>query len=405
MTLIECFDRTVLENIAGTLYLRPDKLVIVGDADNVSAFLPLLTGLLSKRNISTEIQLCDTSGMTIRQIANALAEIVSREDRCIIDLTGGEEPVIMAVGAMLADLEDRQKVSVQKFSLLNPKATDCDRDGQAMNGCCTYLTVEELIALHGGTVHPALQLPSARYTPDSVKKLWNIVADAPKDWNNRISVLSEFEKRSDSKDDIDIPLHRLKSEIKNYKEKETAFLELLNHFIRNGIIEDSSSRSAFRYRYTSELYRDCTKKAGNALELKTLLEARAVTENGQPYFDDCAMGITIYWGGTPQIKSSDLSNTHNEIDLILTKGLLSLFISCKNGFIEEDELYKLHTVAERFGGPYAKKMLIATDLDQKAPASTRAFIQRARDMNIMLVTDAAQLEPNEWQNIFRSAML
>lgn len=404
MTLIECFDRTVLENIAGTLYMRPDKLVIVGDAENTSAFVPLLSGFLEKRKIRTEIQLCDTTGMTIRQIAKALSEIVSREDHCVIDLTGGEEPAIMAVGAMLARLEDRQKVSIQKFSLLSSDATDCDRDGQIVDGHRAFLTVEELIALHGGKIHPLAHQPSSRCTPGSIEKLWEVVAGAPRDWNNRISVLTEFEKRSESKDVLSISRSRLRSELKDFEKKESDFLALMEQFSRRGIIEDTSSHDTIRYRYTSDLYRECTKKAGNVLEIKVLLEARAMTEEGRPYFDDCAMGVVIDWDGTIRSKHTGLPDTRNEIDLILTKGLCSLFISCKNGFIDEAELYKLAAVAEHFGGPHVRKMLIATDLDQKTGPATRAFIQRARDMNILLVTDAAELESREWENLFRTAM-
>ena len=115
------------------------------------------------------------------------------------------------------------------------------------------------------------------------------------------------------------------------------------------------------------------------------------------------MSVSIDWDGVISSKDKHKPETRNEIDVVLMHGMTPLFISCKNGNIGE-ELYKLHTVAERFGGPYGKKMLIATDLGQKSPASTRAFIQRARDMNILLVTDAAQLEACEWTNIFRSAM-
>ena len=90
--------------------------------------------------------------------------------------------------------------------------------------------------------------------------------------------------------------------------------------------------------------------------------------------------------------------------MILIHGTTPLFISCKNGAIGEDELYKLHTVAQRFGGPNAKKMLIATDLYHKNPKSTRAFAQRAWDMDIFLVTDAAACTKEEWQQIFLQAM-
>lgn len=404
MTLIECFDRTVLENIAGTLYLRPDKLIIVGDADKVSPFLPRLSHLLSSRKIDTRIELCDITDMSIRQIALALEAVVTTDDQYVIDLTGGEEPVIMAIGALLARLENTQNISVQKFRFLLPEATNCGGNLQTANGCQTYLTVEELVSLHGGGIQPLINQPAARYTVKNIDKLWSIVAEDPGAWNDRLSVLAEFEKRSESKDEIMISRSKLEAEIKNFESKEDDFLALMRQFSRKGIIEDRSSWNTIRYRYTSELYRYCTKKAGNVLEVKTLLEARSMTENGMPFFDDCAMGVSIDWDGKIHGKDTGIPDTRNEIDVILTRGMRSLFISCKNGFIGEEELYKLHTVAEYFGGPYAKKMLVATELDQKSAASNRAFAQRARDMGIILITDAAELDSAEWQEVFRSAM-
>ena len=92
------------------------------------------------------------------------------------------------------------------------------------------------------------------------------------------------------------------------------------------------------------------------------------------------------------------------MDLILVRGATPLFISCKNGNIGEDELYKLNTVATRFGGPQARKMLIAADLDQRDETSDQSYIQRAQDMGVYLVTDAAKLTKSEWRAIFPAAM-
>lgn len=404
MTLIECFDRTVLENIAGTLYLRPDHLILVGDAEKISPFLPRLTELLEKRKIKTDISLCDTAELTIHQIARALEKMIDPKQQYVIDLTGGEEPVILAIGAMLARLEDAQNISVQKFRFLLPDATNCGGSRQAASGSHTYLTVEELIRLHGGGIHPLTNQPDARYSVKDINKLWSVASVDPRAWNDRLPVLTEFEKHSESKSEVIISRYKLESQIKDFERKEDDFLALMRQFSRKGMIEDRSSWDTIRYRYTSELFHYCTRKAGNALEVKTLLEVRSMKENGQPFFDDCAMGVTIDWDGVFHGKDTGIPDTRNEVDVIATKGMRSLFISCKNGYIGEEELYKLHTVAEYFGGPYAKKMLIATELDQKSPASNRAFAQRARDMGIILITDAAELDAAEWQEIFRSAM-
>ena len=158
-----------------------------------------------------------------------------------------------------------------------------------------------------------------------------------------------------------------------------------------------------QYTYTSPLLRYCTQKAGNMLEIKTLLEAKALS--GDARFDDCQMSVTIDWDGITHTPLERIPETKNEIDVMLTRGMTPLFISCKNGDIGDEELYKLHTVATRFGGPRAKKMLIATDLDRKSVAANRSFIQRAWDMDIFVVTDAAELSREDWAEVFRTAML
>ena len=67
-------------------------------------------------------------------------------------------------------------------------------------------------------------------------------------------------------------------------------------------------------------------------------------------------------------------------------GMIPVFVSCKSGSIKnigKDELYKLDTVATRFGGKYAKKVLIATSLNNSPDANY--LRQRAKDMQIRLV--------------------
>ena len=73
---------------------------------------------------------------------------------------------------------------------------------------------------------------------------------------------------------------------------------------------------------------------------------------------------------------------------------MPVFISCKNGVVDADELYKLNTVALRFGGKYAKKVLVATSIP-KEKESGKYLIQRARDMNIKLITDVQKFNTDD----------
>ena len=52
----------------------------------------------------------------------------------------------------------------------------------------------------------------------------------------------------------------------------------------------------------------------------------------------------------------------NEIDVLLMKDMIPIFISCKNSSFLPEELYKLSAVAKHFGGEYAKKVLVTNYL-------------------------------------------
>ena len=402
MTLIECFDKTVLENIAGTLYLNPDKVIILGEEEKMQGVQKRFQDFVDGRKMKTRIVTQDVRGMNIQELTQLLLELVSTEPDCVIDVTGGDERVLVAVGMMLGQVEG-EKPTVQKFDLTTDHPMDCDGDGMIIPPDPVQLTVKELVALHGGIVHPDSYQPSQSATALDMAGFWKFVADDPYMWNDLQTILGQFEKRSQDKYDLTIPKSKLRSEIKDYKNKEKVFQNLLNILESRGMIRDFSDGECYRYRYNSGLFRQCTKKAGNALELKVLLEARAQQADGEPYFHDCLMGVHIDWDGVVHVKN-ETPDTHNEIDAILTRGLSSLFVSCKNGTIEEEELYKLHTVAQRFGGPYAKKLLIATDLSFRDERSERAFHQRARDMQIHVEADAGSLTSYGWTELFMNLM-
>lgn len=406
MTLIECFANSHIDNIAACLRLQPDRMVMVGRIAEMSIPVKRYQKLLKQRGISTEIIMRDVQHMDLGEIYAVLKKEVFEAKDCVIDLTGGDECVIMAVGAVLAEMPDdkRQRVRIEKYDHKTNVIRDCVRDNRQIQTKVIDLTVKDLIELHGGTLHPDAYQPPKDSSVRDLAKLWDSVSENPKDWNRAIMLLGEFESRSDSKMQVFLPLPHLRSSISNFESKEDSIRELLDKLQQKQIISDQSSKNALEYTYASQLLRYCTLKAGNVLEVKTLLEGRAVLENGAPYFNDCLMSVSIDWDGVVHDPLERIPETRNEIDVVLMHGTTPLFISCKNGNIGEDELYKLHTVAERFGGPYAKKMLIATDLDRKSPAANRAFIQRAWDMDIFLVTDAAELSRDEWRYVFQKAI-
>ena len=76
-------------------------------------------------------------------------------------------------------------------------------------------------------------------------------------------------------------------------------------------------------------------------------------------------------------------------------GLVPVFISCKNGSVDSGELYKLNTVAERFGGKYAKRVLVCSGRAVSAQADD-PLADRAKLMGITIIDSVQDMNDEEF---------
>jgi len=86
------------------------------------------------------------------------------------------------------------------------------------------------------------------------------------------------------------------------------------------------------------------------------------------------VGVHIDWDG--KLHEGQGEDVLNEIDVLSLCGNVPVFISCKGGSVDQMALYELDTVASRFGGKYAKKMLVV------ARELSKAHALRAEEMGI-----------------------
>ena len=113
-------------------------------------------------------------------------------------------------------------------------------------------------------------------------------------------------------------------------------------------------------------------------EIYTYMLMREIADESPGYYDDINRSVSIDWDGTVYDRSLGVSDTKNEIDVMATRDLVPIFISCKNGDVDKSALYELDTVAERFGGKYAKKELVTAGFLDKHHQ------KRAEEMDILV---------------------
>ena len=324
----------------------------------------------------------------IDTIAELLSEIVEQEKDCIFDLTGGDAVSLAAMGLIYERYRNQKQIRMHHFDALTGCTKGCDFSGEApkMTGQAE-ISVAENIMLYGGTVR--FTGYRGEKSEKTTAKLWRICCSDPAGWNRAVSDLRELESRREAKEDrlaVTISTGALAG-ISNAEQKLKSADQLLSQLQKSGLIHNYSCRKdSISYCYQNDYVRHCLEKAGNILEAKVLSVAGGMLDDdGRPYYSDAKSGAAIDWDG-----DLEDAGTCNEIDVLLMRGVIPVFISCKNGEIDDDELYKLNTVALRFGGIYAKKALIASEMRRKG-AGTEYFMQRAEDMGILVIDNMAHL--------------
>ena len=397
MILIEFYTPRHIENISTCLRLKPKKFHLIGLASEASDALNRYNALLAERHLPTRGKLENIVGDDFGELCVKLADLLAPKEQYVIDLSGGDATAIMALGAVYAGLspEKRKDIQVVRYDEDLTNLLDCLNNYAPLPYEPVSLTVSELIQLHGGIITPESYQPPKTFTAKHLESLWALASDPKSNWNDNLTILIQFQSYNQYADGIRLELDSLVGEISDFSEKELALRDFLQTLDKLGVIEDRSSFDYLEYRYTDPTYRYCMEKAGNILELKVFLEARDLTENGKPYFNDCLMSVSIDWDGIVHARK-EKPDTRNEIDVIVMHGLIPTFISCKNGTINEAELYKLNTVANEFGGPHVQKLLLAT----KPEAVSQGLWQRGFDMDILLRSDIAPMSRQEWRTMF-----
>lgn len=399
MTLIEFFDKCAIDNILGALVCDPDRVVFIGDsAKQMKRRMNAYRQILSSRGKKTELICKGVNKNDLLSIAQTLSQIVEQEESCVFNLDGGEELYLVAVGMVAQHYPE--KVSLQRFNLRSSTIAECDTNGCTRRSVPLAVTVEETAMLYGGKVVYEEEKSGGTYhwhfTEEfcrDIWAMWNICSENPKAWNLQLGILDKLDSLFPlDNQHLTVPMEEAKTQIQKRRAKESEFFRLLESLAKEGLLQAyRRSDEAFSFRYKDHQVRRCLTKAGQILELMIAAAAMEAEADGEKLYHDVSTGVYLDWDGNLEEYGAE---TSNEIDVLIMKGAIPVFISCKNGSVETEELYKLNTVARRFGGTYAKRVLVASELE-KMGSKANYLRERAKDMGIRIVENVDQMTQQE----------
>lgn len=419
MTIVEFYDKSPIENIASSLLCTPldthtvSRVIFVGnDRDKMEKSIALYREVTERRNLSIDFTCRTVNRNNLSAIVSVLSGIAEEYPDCTFDLTGGEDLILVAVG-MVA--QKYPGIQLHRFNVRNGKLIDCDADGETMDVGSDLLTIDENIRIHGGRVIYCNEDPDGTYVWDfndddfrrDIDAMWEICRRNPGIWNAQINTLDKISVMLGEKNTYEPALSIGKSTARqtmaSQGDKFVLRMDVLKQLEAAGLLTSlRETDEELSIEFKNYPVKRALTQAGTILELYVTMTAAGLYEpNGFPVYDDVLNGVYIDWDG--ELHPDSASDVGNEIDVILMKGMLPVFISCKNGYVDTDELYKLSAVADRFGRGYVKKVLIVSDLEKMGAAGD--YIRaRADDMGIRVIKNAAELTPAEMARKLRNLL-
>ena len=379
---IEFLDKDPIENVITCLNHKVDKVICFGDEDIIKEKSKATETFLKKYCNVKEVSFEALSRTNLDDVLFSMDKVVEAEraagNQVFFDLTGGEGLALVAFGI----LSRERALSMHMYDVPKGWLYELNREAGPTISDATEkqqiaLDIDAYIEMNGGVVNHSMQkdiksLEDPDFTKDA-QRLWNICSKYQKTWNLFSEFLREF-CQPDSSLYVVIDMAAIGKELKvkrKFDKKEIR--EIFKSCVGIGVFEDAyNTGEVYSFSYKNEKIKEILWDAGSVLELHTYMEER---QNAS----DCKVGVHIDWDGT--IRGGWGNDTVNEIDVMSIKGYVPTFISCKNGSVDQMDLYELDTVAERFGGKYAKKILIAPQ------GLNRAHHKRAEEMGIEIKGD------------------
>ncbi|MBR0090097.1 MAG: hypothetical protein IJP92_00125 [Lachnospiraceae bacterium] len=382
-----------IENVITCLNFRFDKVVFFGYTDTVRKMKKQTRDFLTGHCGVSEVLFFQMKQHDLQQVTEGIRERVREErsagNKVFFDTTGGEPLLLLAFGIMSREM----KVPVHSYEVKEKaklhllESTSGESVREIVPEQKIRLDLDMFIRMYGASIEPRRKrkdFPTVdiREIEDEtfrqmIPRIWNMWKKYAGVWTD----FSDFLKKAHQYGAglrYEMTTQQALGIIRTIQATHGGFTPkiakaMLEEFHKAGVLGEyrwNENKQKLLFAYSSLAVKKCLSDSGSILELY-------VGQQELEHSDDCRVGVRIDWDGDPH--DNPEYDVENEIDVLTLKGYSLCFISCKIGNVSKVALYELFTVANRFGGDYSKKRLVA----QKGV--TRAEQLRAEELGIEVV--------------------
>ena len=375
-TLIELYDERAIENVLAADVFRPQRIVYLCPTEVAQSRerQEQIGDFFRHRGWNPELIFVEASQYKVDRILRQLLMISEKYPDCALDVTGGSDSELFAAGLFAA----KANVSVFTYSRKKNRFYNISGAEFADNlPCDISYSVEDFFLMAGGTLLPGrVDNGTLKEYLDDIDPFFDCFLQYRREWTNIITYM----QRVSPSEYGQIPPLDVQG---NYTVKGerggriSAKEDALQAFQRIGFLRNlkiiSGEKVSFRFRDANA--RAWLRDVGSVLELyvyKACLDA--------DIFNDIISSAVVRWD-----EVLGHGSVINEIDVMATRGVVPLFISCKVSDIKTEALNELAILRDRFGGKGAKAAIVSTE---RCNAAAR---HRAAQLGIAVI-DRDELE-------------
>ena len=364
MIQIDFYDKDIVSTLLPISTTRPDKVVFLIDrrtangkeSDNVEV---AIKDMLPESTVEfVPVTIDDFND--IYNVLKDIAESIEDTDDACIDLTGGTE-LMSACGYRIAKEYDILPiyVDVRRENVINAE------NGEIISPV-RHITLEQCLkAIGAKRLSDSHDLP-VREEFNAILTVCEIMFKYINDWSRLCQHISNQVATSGNRMKVKIP--------ENVGRTKKGTMAIIQGFLDNGFLERESGMGIEgEYRFTSTKARSYITTYGTWLELYIYIKALDV-------FDEAELGVVVDWYEGDNIDTQD-----NEIDVVVMRRSIPIFISCKMRKPVSGDLYEVGFVASRLGGTRTKALLATTYPVKEMGVSPKRMYQRMKKLRVGLI--------------------
>lgn len=377
-TLIELYDTSPIRNVLATVMFRPQEMILicppeVAEDPNQKRSLRDFFAYL---NCPVKLTLIPVTLLDAGKTERVLREVLESHQDCAIDISGGTDAALFAAGVASGDTPVFT-YSVRKDTFFEIKNAPFARSLPNT----VHLDVRSCLMMAGGTLLPGREDNAGlAEMSDRIDRLFRVYSTFRPQWNRQISYIQKISSAEPGVLEAGGQL-REKAGNKNVDADGEFFGALEEAGL---ILNLQHTDESVSFRFPDERVRFWLRDVGAVLELQVFRACRAAG-----CFDDVVLSAVVNW----QSGKINRDSVTNEIDVMAVQGIQPVFISCKTSEVHTDALNELAILRDRFGGKFARAILVTSGVTGKTREPVR---RRADKLGIELV---------EWEDMSLESLI